>query len=217
MAGQMSPGQTGPIQALTLLSLPTHCRDFLPRGSGIVTRRPLVLQLVNATTGMCSRPPAVRPSSPASPLYPQGEVRPSHCTCFLYDFGSGFHHRTVGIKMQNGDMTLLWGGKGEKAVFGGVCGSIPSGRWNPGGVQVKMLTPPPFFPPPHSGAEYAEFLHCKGKKFTDFEEVRLEIEAETDRVTGTNKGISPVPINLRVYSPHGETTWPRPGPPGLLA
>ncbi|TKC38101.1 hypothetical protein EI555_002033 [Monodon monoceros] len=51
-------------------------------------------------------------------------------------------------------------------------------------------------------AEYAEFLHCKGKKFTDFEEVRLEIEAETDRVTGTNKGISPVPINLRVYSPH---------------
>uniref|UniRef100_A0A452VCT6 dynamin GTPase n=1 Tax=Ursus maritimus TaxID=29073 RepID=A0A452VCT6_URSMA len=89
-----------PIQALTLLSLPTHCRDFLPRGSGIVTRRPLVLQLVNATT------------------------------------------------------------------------------------------------------EYAEFLHCKGKKFTDFEEVRLEIEAETDRVTGTNKGISPVPINLRVYSPH---------------
>ncbi|XP_036710157.1 dynamin-1 isoform X8 [Balaenoptera acutorostrata] len=75
-------------------------RDFLPRGSGIVTRRPLVLQLVNATT------------------------------------------------------------------------------------------------------EYAEFLHCKGKKFTDFEEVRQEIEAETDRVTGTNKGISPVPINLRVYSPH---------------
>ncbi|XP_036185412.1 dynamin-1 isoform X7 [Myotis yumanensis] len=75
-------------------------RDFLPRGSGIVTRRPLVLQLVNAST------------------------------------------------------------------------------------------------------EYAEFLHCKGKKFTDFEEVRLEIEAETDRVTGTNKGISPVPINLRVYSPH---------------
>uniref|UniRef100_A0A2I3H3U7 Dynamin n=1 Tax=Nomascus leucogenys TaxID=61853 RepID=A0A2I3H3U7_NOMLE len=50
--------------------------------------------------------------------------------------------------------------------------------------------------------KYAEFLHCKGKKFTDFEEVRLEIEAETDRVTGTNKGISPVPINLRVYSPH---------------
>ncbi|XP_016302376.1 dynamin-1-like isoform X5 [Sinocyclocheilus anshuiensis] len=50
--------------------------------------------------------------------------------------------------------------------------------------------------------EYAEFLHCKGKKFTDFDEVRQEIEAETDRATGQNKGISPVPINLRVYSPN---------------
>ncbi|KAJ6658289.1 hypothetical protein lerEdw1_020561 [Lerista edwardsae] len=53
-----------------------------------------------------------------------------------------------------------------------------------------------------SKTEYAEFLHCKSKKFTDFDEVRQEIEAETDRVTGSNKGISPVPINLRVYSPH---------------
>ncbi|XP_053086209.1 dynamin-1a isoform X3 [Pangasianodon hypophthalmus] len=54
----------------------------------------------------------------------------------------------------------------------------------------------------NSPTEYAEFLHCKGKKFTDFDEVRQEIEAETDRVTGQNKGISPVPINLRVYSPN---------------
>lgn len=38
----------------------------------------------------------------------------------------------------------------------------------------------------------------------DFEEVRLEIEAETDRITGSNKGISSVPINLRVYSPNGK-------------
>uniref|UniRef100_A0A3Q3IKY0 Dynamin-2 n=1 Tax=Monopterus albus TaxID=43700 RepID=A0A3Q3IKY0_MONAL len=51
-------------------------------------------------------------------------------------------------------------------------------------------------------AEYAEFLHCKGRKFVDFEEVRQEIEAETDRLTGSNKGISPIPINLRVYSPN---------------
>ncbi|XP_047215888.1 dynamin-2-like isoform X2 [Girardinichthys multiradiatus] len=51
-------------------------------------------------------------------------------------------------------------------------------------------------------AEYAEFLHCKGKKFVDFDEVRTEIEAETDRITGSNKGISPIPINLRVYSPN---------------
>ncbi|XP_053325008.1 dynamin-3 [Spea bombifrons] len=75
-------------------------RDFLPRGSGIVTRRPLVLQLINSTT------------------------------------------------------------------------------------------------------EYAEFLHCKGIRFSDFDEVCQEIEAETDRATGMNKGISSIPINLRIYSPH---------------
>ncbi|XP_032394437.1 dynamin-2 isoform X4 [Etheostoma spectabile] len=54
----------------------------------------------------------------------------------------------------------------------------------------------------HNKAEYAEFLHCKGKKFVDFDEVRAEIEAETDRITGSNKGISSIPINLRVYSPN---------------
>ncbi|XP_068095992.1 dynamin-3 isoform X4 [Hyperolius riggenbachi] len=53
-----------------------------------------------------------------------------------------------------------------------------------------------------SKTEHAEFLHCKGKKFSDFDEVRQEIEAETDRITGTNKGISPIPINLRIYSPN---------------
>ncbi|XP_044217975.1 dynamin 3a isoform X1 [Thunnus albacares] len=53
-----------------------------------------------------------------------------------------------------------------------------------------------------ANTEYGEFLHCKGKKFTDFDEIRQEIEAETCRVTGSNKGISPVPINLRMYSPH---------------
>ncbi|KAH7728285.1 dynamin 3 [Aphelenchoides avenae] len=51
-------------------------------------------------------------------------------------------------------------------------------------------------------AEYAEFLHKKGHKFVDFDAVRKEIEDETDRITGANKGISPVPINLRVFSPH---------------
>ena len=51
--------------------------------------------------------------------------------------------------------------------------------------------------------EWGEFLHCKGKKFTDFADIRREIEDETDRMTGDNKGISNIPINLRIYSPHG--------------
>lgn len=41
----------------------------------------------------------------------------------------------------------------------------------------------------------------KGRKFTNFDEIRSEIEQETDRMTGRNKGIANVPINLRVFSP----------------
>ena len=41
--------------------------------------------------------------------------------------------------------------------------------------------------------EWVEFLH---QKYTDFNEVCKEIEMEIDRLTGHNKGISAVPINL---------------------
>ncbi|KAL1508860.1 hypothetical protein ABEB36_003686 [Hypothenemus hampei] len=54
----------------------------------------------------------------------------------------------------------------------------------------------------HAKLEYAEFLHKPGRKYSDFNEVRIEIVADTDRVTGKNKGISSLPINLRVYSPN---------------
>ena len=58
--------------------------------------------------------------------------------------------------------------------------------------------------------EWAEFLHTGNKKFLDFEQVRREIEEETDRETGGNKGISKKPIHLRVYSPNGDfdLLWP---------
>ena len=52
--------------------------------------------------------------------------------------------------------------------------------------------------------EYGEFLHAKGKMFTDFNEINKEIVKETDRITGGNKGISNIPINLRIHSPHGK-------------
>jgi len=50
--------------------------------------------------------------------------------------------------------------------------------------------------------EYGEFLHQKGQKYSDFDAIRREIEADTDRITGENKGISNLPINLRVHSPN---------------
>ena len=49
--------------------------------------------------------------------------------------------------------------------------------------------------------EWGEFLHIPGQKFHDFNKIRDEIVRETDSKTGKNQGISPVPINLRIYSP----------------
>lgn len=50
--------------------------------------------------------------------------------------------------------------------------------------------------------EWGEFLHLPDKIFHDFNEIRQEIVRETDLKTGKNQGISSVPINLRIYSPH---------------
>ncbi|KAK0420604.1 hypothetical protein QR680_014785 [Steinernema hermaphroditum] len=50
--------------------------------------------------------------------------------------------------------------------------------------------------------ERGVFLHKPNEKFTDFNKIRMEIERETDRTTGSNKGISNVPINLKIYSPN---------------
>ncbi|KAK6338270.1 Dynamin- GTPase protein [Orbilia blumenaviensis] len=91
-------------------------RDFLPRGSGIVTRRPLVLQLINVPTDEL-----IEPHTPSA---------------------------------------------------------VSSQR------------------------EWAEFHHIPGRQYYDFTEVRKEIENETARIAGNNKGINRQPINLKIYSPH---------------
>lgn len=49
--------------------------------------------------------------------------------------------------------------------------------------------------------EWGQFLHMD-KHFTDFNEIRKEIEQETFRVAGQNKGISKLPISLRIHSPN---------------
>ncbi|CCE87004.1 Piso0_005530 [Millerozyma farinosa CBS 7064] len=101
-------------------------RDFLPRGTGIVTRRPLVLQLINK--------------------------RPTQKT----------NSELEGINTTND--------KGEASE--------------------------------NNADEWGEFLHLPKKKFFNFEDIRDEIVRETEAKTGKNLGISPVPINLRIYSPH---------------
>lgn len=49
-------------------------------------------------------------------------------------------------------------------------------------------------------AEWARFLHMPERVITDFDEVRKEIEIETERKAGSNKGICAQPINIKVYS-----------------
>lgn len=105
-------------------------RDFLPRGTGIVTRRPLILQLVNR-----------RPSKDSK--------------------------------------------KDTKELL-----NLESGSNENGGQSED------------NEDEWGEFLHLPGKKFFNFDEIRQEIVNETEAKTGKNAGISPVPINLRIYSPH---------------
>ena len=53
----------------------------------------------------------------------------------------------------------------------------------------------------NSSEEWGEFLHRKGQKWFDFEKIREEINAQTDRITGpSNKCLSDTPISLTIYS-----------------
>ena len=65
-------------------------------------------------------------------------------------------------------------------------------------TQVKSSPGPDGAP----AAEWGEFLHLKGQRFHDDEKIREEIQSETNRLTGTNRGISDRPIRLKITSPH---------------
>ncbi|XP_059469739.1 dynamin-1-like protein [Neocloeon triangulifer] len=107
VVGTQSSGKSSVIESLV-------GRSFLPRGTGIVTRRPLILQLVYA---------------------PKDDQQ----------------HRSA----EEGTLDLeAWG----------------------------------------------KFLHTKNKIYSDFDEIRTEIENETDRMAGKNKSICPDPINLKIFS-----------------
>lgn len=50
--------------------------------------------------------------------------------------------------------------------------------------------------------EWGEFAHKPGVKFSDFDKIRQEIEEETDRICGTNKGVVDQEIILKIFSPN---------------
>ncbi|XP_059916420.1 dynamin-1-like protein isoform X1 [Gadus macrocephalus] len=120
VVGTQSSGKSSVLESLV-------GRDLLPRGTGIVTRRPLILQLVHIDT------------EDRRKTFEENESK-----------------------------------------------SRKNGRLNQG----------------IDGDEWGKFLHTKNKIYTDFEEIRQEIEAETERLSGTNKGVSDEPIHLKVFSPH---------------
>ena len=48
--------------------------------------------------------------------------------------------------------------------------------------------------------EWGKFLHTKDKVYTDADAIRREIDAETERMAGDDKGICPEPISLKYFS-----------------
>ncbi|KAH7836277.1 hypothetical protein Vadar_034283 [Vaccinium darrowii] len=56
--------------------------------------------------------------------------------------------------------------------------------------------------PDGTDEEYGEFLHLPGKRFYDFGDIRREIQAETEREAGGNKGVTDKQIRLKIFSPN---------------
>ena len=54
---------------------------------------------------------------------------------------------------------------------------------------------------PYDGKPYAKFTHIS-TRFTDFSDVRKEIEKLNDEVKKKNNGVLDQPITLRIYKPH---------------
>jgi len=50
--------------------------------------------------------------------------------------------------------------------------------------------------------EYAQFGHEPGRKYTDFDLVRKEIDNQTARLAGKDKGVTDKPIYLTISSPN---------------
>ncbi|XP_063784945.1 dynamin-1-like protein isoform X3 [Pseudophryne corroboree] len=122
VVGTQSSGKSSVLESLV-------GRDLLPRGTGIVTRRPLILQLVHV---------------------PADDRRKT-----------------------SGEENDLDSWKNPRSLSKGV-----------------------------EADEWGKFLHTKNKIYTDFDDIRQEIENETERISGNNKGISSEPIHLKIFSPN---------------
>ncbi|PRP81066.1 hypothetical protein PROFUN_11144 [Planoprotostelium fungivorum] len=69
-------------------------------------------------------------------------------------------------------------------------------------LVLQLTHLPPSINDAESDVEWGEFNHRPNEMFHDFDKIREEIERETERTTGKNKGISDIPISLKIYSSH---------------
>lgn len=143
VVGSQSSGKSSILETLV-------GKDFLPRGTGIVTRRPLVLQLNNISADSL----LIKNKTSSDTLDLKSETKDSR------------------EKVEKEEITL----------------------------EEHLRKGNPAYQQPNS-EEWGEFLHLPGRRFYDFNEIRKEIENETARIAGKNKGISKIPINLKVFSP----------------
>ncbi|KAK1310995.1 Dynamin-related protein 3A [Acorus calamus] len=67
---------------------------------------------------------------------------------------------------------------------------------------VLQLVHSPRKPGATEDLEWGEFLHLPGRMITDFQKIREEIQSETDREAGGNKGVSDKQIRLKIFSPN---------------
>lgn len=150
-------------------------RDFLPRGTGVVTRRPLVLQLYN--TGNGSEAESRNPVGGKSNGTSSGSKSANGSSNFTTPPGAGAPVSAVSSASQ----PSTGGSQGQQQQTTGTGGSGS-------GSSTKV--------------EWGEFLHIPGQRFYDFNEIRSEIIRETERLTGKNKGLSNKTINLKIFSPY---------------
>ncbi|RXK41223.1 dynamin-A [Tremella mesenterica] len=190
VVGSQSSGKSSVLETIV-------GRDFLPRGQGIVTRRPLILQLIHTPGPDDSQNASSRPSTETRSRIPSGTSltggNGNGNGSLASSSGTSFKRSPrVGGNLAPGEdgylpqleQTQSFSSRSEVGVGSG------AGVIRPGGTKMGN----------GEGAEYAEFLHMN-RRFTDFDEIRKEIEAETFRVAGQNKGVSRLPINLKIYGP----------------
>lgn len=147
-------------------------KDFLPRGTGIVTRRPLVLQLIN-----------LKPDdSRINQNYSSSSSSPSSLN------NSNKYNDSTNSSSENDEIDLEQHLRNHANKSNG----IKSNNKNKNNNSTDNNN--------NETIEWGEFLHIPNKRFYNFHDIRNEIETETQRIAGQNKGISRLPINLKIYS-----------------